>query len=202
MTTVHHPIARLRALAGTSPHAVERCDFCGAPLEDGHDHVLDAQGGAPRCACRACALLFPPEGTGRFRRGAQPRRLAAPLCSEEQWRALGVPVGLAWFFRDGHDGRLRAQYPGAAGPVEAPPSFATQADGIEALERLSPGTEAILVRRERGHDDCWRVPMDTCWQLAGLLRRHWQGFDGGDAVRAQLDGLFASLDVTPSHAGA
>ena len=187
--------ARVRAFAGTAPAAVaERCDFCGQALADEHAHVLDTQDARPRCACAACALLFPDTGPGRFRRsGASPQRLASPLCTDEQWTALGVPVGLAWFFRDGA-ARLRLQYPGAAGPVEAPQSSAALAEAIEPLRSLAPGVEAILVRRKAGASAAWRVPMDTCWHLSGLLRRHWRGFEGGAEVHAQLERLFKDLD--------
>ena len=53
---------------------------------------------------------------------------------------------------------------------------------------------------------CWRgvrtalprwnafvVPVDACYELAGLCRTHWRGFDGGDDVRREMDAFFARL---------
>ena len=184
-------IASLRAFAAHKPVAQERCDFCGVAVASEHGHVLDAQG-APRCACQACALLFPEQRISQYQRlepRAQP--LSPDVCTDAQWAALGIPVGLAWLFRDASDGRVRAMYPGAAGPVEA------RADALNCdvalIDQLQPGIEALLVRRGRGDTQCWRVSMDHCWRLAGLLRRHWRGFEGGADVHARVEQFFREL---------
>ena len=37
------------------------------------------------------------------------------------------------------------------------------------------------------------VPIDRCYELVGLLRVAWRGFDGGQEARALLDAFFADL---------
>jgi hypothetical protein len=37
------------------------------------------------------------------------------------------------------------------------------------------------------------VPIDRCYELVGLLRTAWRGFDGGQEARAVLDAFFADL---------
>jgi hypothetical protein len=81
------------------------------------------------------------------------------------------------------------QYPGAGGAVEA----RLDPCDLPALAALPPGVEAMLVRRGRGAAECWRVSIDHCWRLAGLLRRHWRGFDGGADIHARVDDFFAGL---------
>jgi hypothetical protein len=187
------PIATLRAFAAHKLNARERCDFCSQAVGPEHAHVLD-ENGAPKCACMACALLFPEQTVAQFRRiDSRAQRLPMEIFSEAQWAALGIPVGLAWFFRDAKDGRLRAMYPGAAGSVEGRAQVAPEAGMPAMILTLEPGTEALLVRRSAQKGECWRVSMDHCWRLAGLLRRHWRGFAGGADVHARVDAFFTGL---------
>jgi hypothetical protein len=37
------------------------------------------------------------------------------------------------------------------------------------------------------------VPIDRCYELVGVLRRVWRGFDGGQEARALIDGFFADV---------
>lgn len=186
-------IARLRVLAAS--REPERCAFCGGALADAHAHLLDAQDGAARCACAACALAL--GGSARWHRGgARPARLEAAPGDASRWEVLGLPVGLAWFFLDA-SGRAQARYPGAGGAVRAPGGDAAwQARALEvpAIRALEPGAEAVLVRRDARGLRAWRVPMDRCWHLAGLLRRHWRGLDGGGEARAHLERWLAELE--------
>jgi hypothetical protein len=39
------------------------------------------------------------------------------------------------------------------------------------------------------------VPIDACYRLVGLVKRHWRGFDGGSEAWAAIDGYFASLQA-------
>jgi hypothetical protein len=107
---------------------------------------------------------------------------------------LGVPVGLAFFFRPSHDRRLIAVFPSPAGATEA-----ELADSAEkALERatsdLADDVEALLVRRARnGSLSAFVVPIDVCYELTALMRRHWRGIDGGLEGRDHVDAFFAQL---------
>ncbi len=58
--------------------------------------------------------------------------------------------------------------------------------------------EALLIRRERDHqhqspEEYYIVPIDACYQLIGLIRLSWKGFDGGEEVRAKIDAFFSDL---------
>jgi hypothetical protein len=55
---------------------------------------------------------------------------------------------------------------------------------------MEPDVEALLVRRGR---DAWVLPVDDCFRLAAVLREHWSGFQGGDAVWEQVERFFAGL---------
>jgi DNA-binding IclR family transcriptional regulator len=53
--------------------------------------------------------------------------------------------------------------------------------------------EALLVRRgERGWE-CYLVPIDACYELVGLVRMHWKGFDGGQEAWEAIDGFFDAV---------
>jgi hypothetical protein len=141
-------IARLRAFA--YPRDEERCELCGAAIGDAHDHLV--REGKLQCACGPCAVLF--DGRGRVR----PKAERADSLSDEEWARLGIPVRLAYFVRSG-DG-IVAYFPSAAGAIASP---------VDDLQLdLEPEIEALLVDRGRG---AWRVSIDHCHRLTGLLRR-------------------------------
>jgi hypothetical protein len=65
------------------------------------------------------------------------------------------------------------------------------------LAAAAPDVEAILIyRRDAGENslvsrgeagvDCFLVPIDACYELAGRMRLHWRGFDGGSEARASI----------------
>ena len=60
---------------------------------------------------------------------------------------------------------------------------------------LVDDVEALIVRRDRGHDEAYLVPIDACYELVGLLRMHWSGFDGGAEARADVDGFFERVQA-------
>jgi len=46
------------------------------------------------------------------------------------------------------------------------------------------------------------VPTDLCYELVGLVRRHWKGFGGEDAAR-EIDRFFARIGARcPAQASA
>jgi hypothetical protein len=112
--------------------------------------------------------------------------------SNERWAALEVPAGLAFFFYNSSLERWVACYPSPAGPTESDvPDGALSAVPVRPLvDAIEPDVEALLVQRRRdGRTDCLLVPIDACYELVGLVRRHWEGFDGGDAARTAVDGF-------------
>ena len=45
---------------------------------------------------------------------------------------------------------------------------------------LEPDVEALLVQRPAAASfECFLVLIDACYELVGLVRMHWKGFDGG-----------------------
>ena len=54
--------------------------------------------------------------------------------------------------------------------------------------------EALLLYRHReGRTDCFLVPIDACYQLVGLIKIHWKGFDGGQEAWEEIDGFFERI---------
>jgi hypothetical protein len=116
---------------------------------------------------------------------------------ESELQALGVPVGLAFFFRPSTTGRWLAVFPSPAGATEAElddGAWASFARGNTLLQSIEDDVEALLVHRRRdGRCSCFVVPIDACYELTALLRRNWRGIDGGDEARATLEDFFARL---------
>jgi hypothetical protein len=177
----------------------ERCELCGTGIAAEHPHVVNLERRSLLCACRPCALLFTREGAGRGNYRTVPDRyLSDPrsALSEAQWDALQVPVGVAFFFVNSVLGRVVALYPGPAGATESLLDLGAW-DGVTVANPLAaalqPDVEALIVRRDRRHDEAYLVPIDVCYELVGRLRMHWSGFDGGPEARTDLESFFARV---------
>jgi hypothetical protein len=215
---VNDPLAvlqRIRAVTATRPSPGERCEMCGEPVGDRHDHVVDLEQRSLMCTCHGCYLLFTPEGAGGHRYRAVPDRcLAFPDfgLSPAQWDALQIPVSVAFFFVNSVLDRVAAFYPGPAGATESLLSLDTWDEVVASDPRLAtlvPDVEAFLVRideRDRGRIECFLVPIDACYELVGQLRRLWHGFDGGREAHEALESFFAGVRrrarVVPATGGA
>ena len=174
-----------------------RCELCGALVAEKHAHVVELQQHAMRCACTACAVLFRDAGAGGGRYRTVPERIVelGPLALDaSDWAQLEIPVQLAFVIR--RDQGFVAMYPSPAGPVEAPLSAAASTALITRVpraSRLEPEIEALLFHRPRdGSSVALLVPIDACYELVGLVRQSWRGFDGGDA-REQIDRFVTRL---------
>ncbi|WP_431676956.1 DUF5947 family protein [Kitasatospora sp. KL5] len=189
-------LRRLRRPAAPRP---ERCTFCGAGLPPEHRHLADTSQRALACACTACAMLFEQPGAagGRYR-GVPRRYLVDPGHGIDgaDWEALQIPVSTVFFLRNAELDRLVALYPSPAGPAESeldPESWQAVLGRTRLAAMLEPDVEALLLRRAHGVTTCHLVPVDACYELVGRMRLHWQGFDGGPAAHAELDGFFDRL---------
>jgi hypothetical protein len=172
--------------------AGETCEMCAAPVGPVHSHVADLEHSTLACTCRACYLLFTDAGAGRGRYRAVPDRYlhdpARPLTAAE-WAELDVPVGLAFFLNSSRLGQVSGFYPSPAGATECTLD-------LEAWARLSQAhpllaipeddVEAVLVNRADDDVECFLVPVDACYELAGRMRLLWQGFDGGAEARQSI----------------
>jgi uncharacterized protein DUF5947 len=62
-----------------------------------------------------------------------------------------------------------------------------------ALAELAPDVEAVLVQRTGDGFESFVVPIDACYELVGLVRMHWKGFDGGEEAWAAIGGFFDAV---------
>jgi len=195
-----HPLAvleRIRRAPPAAGHAEAACDLCSDELAADHAHIVDLDERSLLCACRACALLFTADGAaaGRFR--AVPRRYARMddiVLAPGQWDALQIPVSMAFFFRNSRTGEVSGFYPSPAGATECLLPLQAWDDierGNPTVTTLKPDVEALLLRVDPM--ECLIVPIDSCYELVGLLRRSWRGFDGGTEAREQVRLFFSRM---------
>lgn len=197
------PVSTLRRIVTTrrEDDGRERCEMCGEPILEAHPHVVHLDSRALMCACRPCYLLFTTEGARQRYRAVPERYLSFPdfRLGPGKWEELEIPVGLAFFFTNSVQQRTIAFYPGPAGAAESELPLAAW-DGVladnPALATLAPDTEAVIIRAPgsgRPVADAHLVPIDACYELVGLLRQVWRGFDGGQDARARIDAWFERI---------
>ncbi len=175
--------------------------MCAEPLGDGHSHshVVNLDSRQIMCTCRACYLLFTHQGAAGGRYRAVPDRYLHDQAfglDEARWEALQIPVRVAFFFNNSDLGRVVAFYPSPAGATESLLPLEAWAEVVAAnpvMTDLVPDVEALLVRRAGEGFECFLVPIDACYELVGLVRMHWKGFDGGEEAWAAIDGFFDAV---------
>ena len=147
---------------------------------------------------------IPADGAERGAEGDEPARRfrAVPdryrydpdfAMSDRDWDELAVPVRMAFFFRHSGMGRTVAFYPSPGGATESELPLDAWVRVLAAnpsVADVEPDVEAILVDRGSG---AYLVPITTCYELVGLVRLHWKGFDGGTEAWDQINGFFADL---------
>ena len=189
-------LASLRRLVADRPRA-EKCELCAAVIADEHQHLVEPQSGRLLCACDACAILFDDSGITKYRR--VPRDVREPEgldVSDQFWNGLAIPIGLVFFFRASAAGKIMAVYPSPAGPTETTvdeDAWRELAEMHPALSTMMPDVEALMVNRTRGDREYFIVPIDQCYRLTGIIRRHWSGFSGGDDVWSRIREFFDHL---------
>jgi hypothetical protein len=204
-STGRNPLAYLRRFARPPRPARERCELCSADLADDHEHLVEPAARRLVCACTPCAILFGHRGDAKYRR--VPRRvdnLAGLALSDLQWEGFGLPIALAFFLHSTPAGRVVAVYPSPAGatesalPLDAWEEFLADNPGLRGLE---PDVEALLVNRVGPARDYFRVGIDQCYRLAGILRTHWRGFSGGPTLWDEIGRFFDALRRRAGPAG-
>jgi hypothetical protein len=187
-----------RALAGLrrlkeAERGEEYCDLCSAALPPEHKHFVQSVSHRLICTCNVCSLLL--SGAEMYRAvGPAIQRLYKLDISDAEWRILGIPVGLAFFYIT-DDRNVIAVYPSPAGPVRAQIDVSDWKATLGALpvfENLKPLVESVLIDRNRD-THCCLVPIDRCYELIGTIRRLWQGFSGGAAVQQEIQHFFENL---------
>ncbi|MDQ6658328.1 MAG: DUF5947 family protein [Actinomycetota bacterium] len=193
-------IARVSRGRSTAP-AGPRCEMCGEPITDAHQHVVNTEQRSLLCTCRPCYLLFTAERAALKYRAVPDRFLTFPdfRLGPGQWDDLEIPVNLVFVFQNASLDSISAFYPGPAGATESTlplTSWARVVAENPALGTLQPDVEALLLRAPLhggSSYECYLVPVDSCYELIGRLRQVWRGFDGGTQARQQIDNYFAEI---------
>lgn len=187
----------------------EKCELCATEIPAEHGHLADLDHASLVCTCRACYLLFTQREAVRGRYRAVPDRYLAdpghPLTAAD-WDELEIPVGLAFFLHSSRAGAVSGFYPSPAGATECRLDLAAW-DRLVATHPLlaaaEPDVEAVLITRSGDKSqantavESFVVPIDACYELAGRMRLHWRGFDGGAEARQAIAGF---LDIVRQRA--
>ena len=177
----------------------ERCDYCASGIPSQHGHLVDIKARRILCACRPCYLVFEPQGAAQGRYRPIPTRyveIDAFAMNASAWDALGIPIGLAFFFYNSIEEKMTAFYPGPAGATEsllALDGWSAIGGDHPVLATLEPDVEAVLIDRRAEPARCFIVPIDAAYELVGLIRTTWRGFDGGEETHANIDAFFARI---------
>jgi hypothetical protein len=175
----------------------ERCDLCDVVLAPEHSHLIEPATRRLACACEACAILFSGQAGGRYRRVPRRVRFLSDFClTDAAWDGLNLPIDLAFFVRSTPANGVIAFYPSPAGATEslvASEAWEELAADNPVLRDLEPDVEALLVNRVGGARDYFRVGIDECYKLVGLIRTKWRGLSGGHEVWGEIGRLFAGL---------
>ena len=190
------PLAALRKFT-RKRSAAEYCELCSAPLSAEHEHLIEPAVQRLVCACTACAILFSGQQSARFRRVPRCASILSDFqLTDAQWEELHLPINLAFFFQSTRAGRVMAVYPSPAGGMESLLTLESWSR-LEAenpvLRELEPDVEALLVYRVDRARDHYRVPIDACYRLVGLIRSNWRGLSGGAGGLGRNQAVFRCL---------
>jgi Family of unknown function (DUF5947) len=192
-------VALLAQMLQKRPPAGERCDFCATPLAAEHGHLIELAARRILCTCRPCYIVFEPEGAAQGKYRAIPARyLEIPTFAVDDttWDALQIPIGLAFFFFNSLENKTVGFYPSPAGatesllPLDTWGAIETQ---YPSLASLKPDVEAVVIQRNREFSRAFIVPIDAAYELVGLIRTSWKGFDGGQEAHEKIAHYFAKV---------
>ena len=204
MPSAHYstPFTTLRRFVREAPadEQIERCELCSVRVPPAHRHLLEMTTRQITCACDACALRFEDVVDGRFKLiPRDPRVIPGFRLDDALWTGLALPINLAFFYRSSAADRVVAMYPSPAGATESQlplDAWAQLEAKTPALTQMQPDVEALLVNRVGAQRECFLAPIDTCFELVGLIRLHWHGFSGGERVWQEIDAFFERLEKT------
>jgi hypothetical protein len=166
------------------------CGLCSMPVMPTHVHLFDRTRQALECACASCALGLEQNHSGRWALVPhRAERLSESPIGSAAWDSLGLPIGLAFFVKSSAGGgAVTAWYPGPAGAVRCQLTFEPP-----ALD-LSEDVEALLINRVAGEQAAYRVSIDQCFALVGIIRTKWRGFTGGAAVKEAVTTFLSCVE--------
>jgi len=177
----------------------EQCELCSAEIPAYHRHLLELSNNTLVCVCRPCSILFgdPSAGSGKYRLVPSRYLLLTDFqMTDEQWEELTIPVNMVYTFHSTQANRVMAFYPSPAGAIESELSLQGWDDLVSSnaiLKDLEPDVEALLINRVESYREHYIVPIDTCYELVGLIRLKWKGLSGGDDAWKAIADFFANL---------
>jgi hypothetical protein len=191
------PLKSLRRFVRPRAQKQEFCELCAVPLPPEHQHLIEVNSRRLVCSCDACSILFSSGQNGRYRR--VPRRIEHLddfQITDAQWENLHLPINLAFFYFSSPAKRVVAMFPSPAGATQSLLTLEAW-DELTACNRvlleLEPDVEALLVNRVGKSREYFRVPIDQCYRLVGLIRMNWRGLSGGTEVWEKITEYFADL---------
>jgi Family of unknown function (DUF5947) len=180
----------------------EVCELCSQELGPEHAHLLELAKHKLLCSCEGCALLFSSQSNARYKR--VPRRIQLLRdfqMSDAEWEGLLIPINMAFFFKSSVHSTVTALYPSPAGATESLLTLDSWSDIVgnnPALNEMESDVEALLVNRVAhahgaGPDEYYLLPIDECYRLVGIIRRHWRGLSGGTELWQEIAKFFDQL---------
>ena len=124
---------------------------------------------------------------------------------DHEWDSLLIPIKLAFFVYSSPAQRMVAQYPSPGGAMESSLDLEywnTIVEHNPILKRFEPDVEALLVNRVADVPRYFRVPIDQCFRLVGIIRTNWHGLSGGADVWREIELFFGDLERMSGGAGA
>ncbi len=182
----------------------EQCEMCSAEIPANHRHMLELSRNTLVCVCRPCSILFGDSGAGNGKYRLVPSRyllLSDFSMTDEQWDDLMVPVNMVYVFNNSLQNRVTAFYPSPAGAIESTlnmDGWNTLLANNPVLQDLEPDVEALLINRVGNnatgtYREHYIVPIDTCFELVGLIRLKWRGLSGGEDAWKAIAEFFTNL---------
>lgn len=187
----------LQQFVRKTPERAEACELCAARIAPDHSHLLELEKRQVTCACEPCAILFGGNARQRYRRIPRDfRRLSDFIMDDQEWDALLIPINLAFFVYNSAAGKMVANYPSPGGAMESALDLEYWNAIVErnpVLKKFEPDVEALLVNRIANPSQYYRAPIDQCFRLVGIVRKHWHGLSGGQEVWIEIDRFFSRL---------
>ncbi|MGA7262503.1 MAG: DUF5947 family protein [Stellaceae bacterium] len=175
----------------------EQCELCGSGLGAAHQHLVEPANRRLLCACESCVAKIAAARDSEYRVVPSGARLLPDFhMTDAEWDALRLPIDMAFLFHSTPERRLVALYPGPAGATESLLSLDAWEQLVArnpALAGLEPDVEALLVNRIDEAREYYRVPIDRCFALVGLIRTRWRGLSGGAEAWQAIRDFFAQL---------
>ncbi len=196
-------VTNLRRLANGEPGSAdpgagtleERCDICGAGIQEKHNHLLELDERRILCVCASCWAQRSADPQYRPT-GSRVLWLEGFELADEVWARLQIPIGLAFFMWSSGTEGMVAMYPSPAGATESELELTAWEELRQAnpvLDSLEPDAEALVINRISEPPQFAIVPIDECYALVGSIKANWEGISGGAAIEREVPGFFDGI---------